>query len=508
MNLKNIREFIWQNKYYILLFLIITSFFLYQKITLLSWDFASYVLNAKYWFGQGTYFEPMRPPLMPLLLGILSIFGWKASEYIFIILTSALFASAVYMFAKQQKWQPELLYALFVTPYFLRLALMNGTELLSLTLLLLSIVYIRKENTLGGMSLGLTALARYTYLLFFPIVLLHKKIKHMIYSLLLFAVPIALWFSFNFFTTGNFFTSIADQYANVVLFRQEIMMPFNYKDVLLTTSYLLPTTIIGLLLSFWSMIRTKKDFWQQQKLNITMILFLAYTLWAYSGIALKDERFLFLMILPIAYFSYIALTKIIEVVHIKKKHKRQATLALAGIIVIITTILFVIMISKYPYYNGSHYYQTLDILEEQNMSQCAISSNEWVPLAYIGRWAEPFPEQDQLQTYIDRGSLIILYKYSYEPAYMLNDTFLETQPLLYNDSRLIIIGTENCSEEQPVYDEPFVKHKQKLFEKRFDVTTNTNPCLIFFHDKPLLEKTCNLVNGNGFNQDTNRVYLP
>lgn len=509
MNIKKIKTWIWENKFYLLLFIIITGFFLYQKINLLSWDFASYVLNAKYWFANGTYFEPMRPPLMPFILGIFSIFGWKAAEYLFVILVSAFFATTVHMFARQQKWRPELLYVLFATPFFLRLALMNGTELLSVSLLLLSIVLFRRENSWGGFTLGLTALARYTYLVFFPLVLLHKKGKKMIHSLLLFAVPIAIWFTFNFITTGNFFTSIADQYANVILFRQDIMMPFSFNDFLLTTNFLLPTLVLGVGIFVWDMIKTKKQFWETHKLSIFMLIFFFYTLWNYMGIALKDERFLFLMVLPIAYFSYLFIDRVIKYFRVKRRRQDTWKLAVTIIAIVLFATSYVISVSENPFYDGSHYRQTISWIKDNNFSQCAISSNEWVPLAYVGKWAEPFPEEDQLPIFVERGELVVLFKYSYEPAYMLNDTFLKDQPLLYNDSRLLIIGTgNNCSTTQPMFDRTFLEQKSILFETRFNVTTNTDPCLIMFHDKLLLEKFCNFVNFEGFKENENRVYLP
>jgi hypothetical protein len=239
-----------------------------------------------------------------------------------------------------------------------------------------------------------------------------------------------------------------------------------------------------------------------------MLIFLFYTLWNYAGIPLKDERFLFLMVLPIAYFSYIFFEKIIVFFNVKRRKKFLVTLILAGAILLTSTIIYVDVVKENPFYGGFHYYQTLDWLEENNLSECAVSSNEWVPLSYIGRWAEPFPETDQLLKFINRGEIVILYKYSYEPAYMLNDSYLKDQPLLYNDSRLVIIGNTNCSKDQPVFDRTFLEQKQILFQTRFNVTVNTNACLILFHDKLFLEKICNFVNGDGFEKNKNRIYLP
>ena len=53
-------QFIKSNKLMILLFIASTIFFLYQHHVAFSWDFNSYVLNAKYWFADGNYLEDFR----------------------------------------------------------------------------------------------------------------------------------------------------------------------------------------------------------------------------------------------------------------------------------------------------------------------------------------------------------------------------------------------------------------------------------------------------------------
>ncbi len=74
--LKNIKNNILKNKhtliYMFVLFIISTSYFLYQNINNYSWDFVSYLLNYEYLFQEGNYFEILRPPMMPFLLGVLS----------------------------------------------------------------------------------------------------------------------------------------------------------------------------------------------------------------------------------------------------------------------------------------------------------------------------------------------------------------------------------------------------------------------------------------------------
>ena len=127
---RNFSHFLQKNKLIILLFLSSTSFFLYQHKNYWSWDFSAYLLNAKYWFNDGNYFEWYRPPLTPLLLGILGILNWKLSEYLYIIFVSTLFAFSCLKFEKVFiDKDPTLFYALMLSPFLLSNGLFAGTEL-------------------------------------------------------------------------------------------------------------------------------------------------------------------------------------------------------------------------------------------------------------------------------------------------------------------------------------------------------------------------------------------
>ena len=85
-----IKEMIKNNFLIVILFIISTSFFIFQHYNMLSWDFSSYVLNAKYLFYNGTYFEVYRAPMASFLLGFFLLFN-NLSEYLYIIFVSSLF---------------------------------------------------------------------------------------------------------------------------------------------------------------------------------------------------------------------------------------------------------------------------------------------------------------------------------------------------------------------------------------------------------------------------------
>ena len=58
--MQNLKDFLSKNWLFIVLFVVTTLFFIYQKVNVLSWDFGTYVMNGKYWFANGFYFEPFK----------------------------------------------------------------------------------------------------------------------------------------------------------------------------------------------------------------------------------------------------------------------------------------------------------------------------------------------------------------------------------------------------------------------------------------------------------------
>ena len=82
------KDFIKENKFLIVLFILSTSFFILQHYHSTSWDFMVYVLNAEYWKGESSYFELMRAPMISFTIMIFSPLGWVIAEYLFIIFVS------------------------------------------------------------------------------------------------------------------------------------------------------------------------------------------------------------------------------------------------------------------------------------------------------------------------------------------------------------------------------------------------------------------------------------
>lgn|SRR3989344_85515 len=482
-----VKEFLFKNKLVVLLFLLSTSFFIYQHSASFSWDFASYVLNSQYLSGQGNYYEHYRPPLMPLILSALSVFSWPLAEYIFIVLVSLLFFYTSTRLAVLSNINKELFYLFSLTPFTLLHGFINGTEILSLALLELFLIFAIKEKSYAGLFLGLAALTRYNFLMFFILIFISKDLKKIIKNTLFFLLPFLPWFFYNFYKTMNFFTSFADIYAIGFKFREYIDLQVNMLDFLWVSGFLIPITLVGIL----------KNWKEKNKTNILILLLCILTLYQFYTTPLKVIRYLFPLILPLAYFSVLGIQSI------KNKSQKAFTIALVIILLSYSSIIPSLTITT----SKEDYQDAIFKLNELNLKECRIFSNEWVALNYIGKTTEIFPRKELLEKRINEGNIIILFYKTPEPEWAKDKTFLKQFPVLHESKEFIILGEKGkCNPEEKV-DKNYVELTSKEVSEIYDYTINTNPCFTLFDKKPLLEKTCNFVNLKGFKQDENRNFV-
>ncbi len=379
-------------------FILSTIFFLYQHTTGLSWDFSSYILNAKYLFGTSLeYFEWYRGPLMPFLLGILSLKGmfWTASEYLYIILVSAIFAISSVKLANKFKINKNLFYILELTPFVLNGGLLQGTELFSLALLQLALVYLYKNKS--GFFFGLAWLLRYTNLIFLPLLIFNKKIKKILLSLAIFTITISPWLIHNYLTKGMPLVSFIDSYLMNVALRRDTTMPFSFIDLIAISNFYLPLFFLGMIKKAKSKF-TKHDY--------IMIFFLIISLISYFNMPTKVARYLLPLLIPIAYYSSIFL-----------ENKKFNTNKIIKIILIVNFVLA--MLFFHPLTDVSVEKQIV-----QDLGNCSCSSNEWVLLRYLGAGCNPMPRDFKLNTTIEKGHKIYIFKDQEEPKYAFNKTFM------------------------------------------------------------------------------------
>ncbi|MBR9679746.1 MAG: hypothetical protein GOU99_01695, partial [Candidatus Altiarchaeota archaeon] len=412
------KAWIKQNKFISGLFLFFTGFLVCQRLSGLSWDWVVYVLNSQYWFGSGVYFEPFRPPLLPLLMGLFSPLGWKLAELGTVVFISGLFLYSVIQLAKTFKLDKKILYALMLNPFLVLYATREGTELLSLALLQLFIAfYFRKDKKpFALIALSLAALTRYTNFIFFPLVLLEKNKKKIFQNLILLAIPFIPWFIYNQLKFGHPLASIIDLFMFNMVYRAYIDMAPSLSQILLAFNYL----------ALLAVIYYKKN--KPVKQDLIWLYVLVASLYVYVTTPVKDPRHLFLAILPLSVLSAKLLSKR------KKIHKYIAGLNAALLISLALVFPFAVWLESPVDYAVS----------VPDAGSCMTSSNAWVYLNYFGTPTDYFPQQPELAEKIDQGYRIVLFKFICDPPYACNASFLAEQPTIRDAYSYVILGEESA----------------------------------------------------------------
>lgn len=405
-NLSAVFDKIYENKIIAAIFLFSTLFFLWQHSTGFSWDFASYVLNAKYLDGKGYYFEWERQPLPPFLMLSLSFFGWLLAEYAYIIVVSFLHLFSSLKFAEKFGLDKELFYVLSMNVYVLIFGQKLGSELLSLAMLQLFAAYI--YNKRAGIFASLAVLARYSNFNFLVFILLRRNVRKITVSFILLVLVLSPWLYFNYARTGNALTSIRDSYMLNIVFRNldNYVNPFSLPDLMLALNLLLPLLILGLF--------SKRN----EKYHV-MLAFLALSVVSYFFIPFKEERYLFPVTLPAAFFA----AKGAEMLD---KQKILLAFLIASLALLL---LFLPLARNEPTY-----------LYRSIKSECMAQSNVWVALNYYGVPSEPYPEQKDFASAVEEGYRIILFRHAKFPLYASNKTFLGQFPVMEENEGVAVYG--------------------------------------------------------------------
>ncbi len=435
------KKFLKDNWIIITIFLVELAYFFIQHYKFFSWDFEVYSMNGRYFIGKSTYFEWLRPPLMPLLFTVFSFLG-NADSYVIIFLILLFFYYSVYLFCKKYSLNYKVMMMLYLVPVFVGYSFFAGTELLALTFILLFITFL--DTRYSGIFLGLAFLTRYTTLIFALLIFFNKKIKNYIYFAVGGTLVVLPWLIYNYIKKSNFLFSMLDSYLLNIVARGNAI---NLKDIY-------PIGFFGflLILFFIGIYYRMKNI---KKLDIIMLLVVLITIYSFIKIPYKDVRYMFFLILPLTYFGYFAY---------QKYKKIFLTVVLLNLIVVIV-MFFYIGDYKLDQFN--------DALK--NVDECGISSNGWVMLNSIGRASEPAPYMDLVEDRIDKGYRLILFNNIFEPEYKNDMTFMSKFDIIYKNDRYAIYGDKNkCAKldrYELVYMERYKEHIQKVTGQKIELTT-------------------------------------
>jgi len=493
-------DFTLKNKYLILMFIIITIYFIIQYLFVFSWDFISYVLNAKYWFAHGLYFEIFRPPLASFIIGIFGvILGYPLAEIAFIIFANFLFLIACTLLANELKFNRYVFYLLFFSYFVLFYGLINGTELLSIAFLLFGIYFILRNNWISGFFIGLSALTRYTGIVFGVLLLFHKGIKNKIYALILFSLTFIPWFVYNKIEFGNFFQSIADQYFQNVVNRIGLEQAPKLTHFISPQSIFFIFTLIGLFFVIYKLIKHWNTDSVFGKINLIMLIILVYTIYSYFSIPFKHPRYLFTIMLPIAYFTYIGINEIYVWFNRKKKEKNISlsnSKLISWIIffsVIVTCILIIFVIYTTNDNLKLRSEKGIHVIYDQNLVHCLMYSNNWIFYPYLDSNIVLLPIEiysNKLEEY--KNKVLFLEKQSI-PSYQLKE-LSESLSIMYQDDFYIVFGSQDkCINRDNYYVQFNDIFKQNIIVYTID-NRYTEPCNILFHKVSFIENTCKFIN--------------
>jgi len=410
-------------------------------------------------FSNGNYFEWIRNPLTAALIGIFSIFTWKLAPYFYIIFVSFLHFYSSLKIAERFDLNKTIYYLLSLSPFLLLEGLKNSTELLTLSLVQLFLANF--NNLYAGIFFGLAFLSRYTSIGLIPLILFLKKPKKIVIFALIFLLIISPWLIFNYIKTGNALTSIADSYALNVLFRDYINDKFPVREFLMNFSYLLILSFIGLAKKIKNL--NKNDFLMLLLLILVLISFYKTPVKSYT------LRYVFLILIPLTYFSTIVLQKI------KKK-----LIYLIFAISLITSF----FITAYSYSdNLKNYEQALPYLEN-----CSTYSNNWIYLDYLGKNTRSDLYKEQFKSKIEKGDRILMYYNDLENPYIKNESFIKNLQIITRNDKFILFGNESkCNADEEKIDRPYLINRRNTLLEVYNYTEDISNCSIFFKRKlPLI----------------------
>ncbi|MFH1445448.1 MAG: hypothetical protein ABIF08_03130 [Nanoarchaeota archaeon] len=501
MDKEKIKKIVIENKYIIIIFILSTTFFLYHHYANIVWDFTSYVSNAKYWAGLSNYYEPFRPPLVSFFIWLFSPLGWTISEYIYIVFVSVLFFYSNTRLANAMKINKLFFYLFSLSPFVLFYGLWGGTELLSLAFLELFLALFLEKKPYAGFSLGLACLARYTFFIFTPLLFLTKDIKKILQNISFFILTFIPWFAYNFYCSGNMFTSILDNYVfNIKNKIGVVYQPIDFIHFNGAITYLWPFLIIGLICVFYSwksscINQQLTGFVKNEKINLIMLAILILSFYQYALNPTKIMRFLFSMSLPIAYFSVIGIYKI------KQKSKTIFKISITFII-LSNVIIFNGLIGGNNFEMRDSYIESINKLHDYGIYACRAYSNVWPIINYLGKTTEPTPYTPN--DAINSGGYIILFSSTKEFEWESNRTYQHQYPVVYENEDFIILGDISKCQPERIFNYTYIgsRYEHTLLAGN---PINPNPCFQTFSEIEPMERFCNLLNNKGFTVDENRL---
>jgi hypothetical protein len=456
--LNSLGDFFKKNNLLLVLFFLSTGLFFVQHHQQLSWDFSAYVLNARYFFSDGGYFEMLRPPLVPFIVGAFLFLGTFA-EYLFILITCVLFLVAIVDFSdtiyRKKLIEKEnlrvIFYSLALGVYALIYGFMAGTELISISFLTLFLSFVLKKKV-SGHFLALGVLSRYNLFIFAPFLFFNKSYKTILKNFGLFVLIISPWLLFNYFRYGNFFASIIDSFTLNVLNRGYLYEPFAIKSLFLVIGWFFPFFIIGLFIAIRNIL-IKKDLRFE---SLVFVIVSTLILYDFMTTPQKDLRYLFSFVLPVIYFSGVGVIFLVE--KFKKIKDIQMISTLFFFIVALITIL-ILTIGFLGLNKSQVYLDAAKDIKSLGLENCEILSPFWVFVSYHQDNVYPY-DDTSIRDLVLKNRTLLMFKNTSHIDFTPIDLNQFSDLVFYETKDYVFysLGPVNCSPRY-TYDVPYTRYK-------------------------------------------------
>jgi hypothetical protein len=405
----------------LLTFLISTGLIFFQHSQGWSWDFNVYSLIGSYIFHDGIYMEWLRPPLASTLMGLLQyLTPRKIAEYIFIAINSSAFLLASRELAESFEVDFKSFYVFLLTPAAIFFATMAGTEMLTMAFVMMFLAEFERPRS--GIWLGLSFLTRYNFAVIIPLVLLQRKPEKIVKTGLISGLTLMPWLAYNFFMTGNPLTSFGN-FLMLNVFLRYAATPLDPQNLFIIT---LPAAAV-LMAYLKPEIREKVDLTRQDSL---MLGFAALTGLSYFTADYRSLRYLYPMILPVAFYAARARR------HIDSERILYAFVA-------VNLIGGAIWVSQADLTPSGKYMEAADAVEE-----CMAESESWVMTNYAGAPTKPVSSTEITFQRLEEGYRSISFK---------SDEYRNiSAPVIYETERFTIYGYQGLCKKPVKADETYL----------------------------------------------------
>ena len=237
------KEIIRKNWFFVVVFAFLSRIFLINRVEIIMWDAAVYIMNARWFIGEQVFWEILRAPLLPFLISPLALFGASPKAYVtFSVLISILSIIVTYFVAREffgEKAGVLSALILAVVPLHVFWSPQVYTEILGSIFVLGCVYFLWKfdesENDnkflyLCGLMAGFSFLSRYILGVMLPVIfiflLLRKKltIKNGLIVLVFFSIVVLPWFAYNYSVFGDPMHSIREG----IRWKGQGVMPYAY----------------------------------------------------------------------------------------------------------------------------------------------------------------------------------------------------------------------------------------------------------------------------------------